>query len=248
MWGRPHDRRSRRVTDGGSIEPLRALDDLRELVRVDPPSGVDAQAIGRGGPSSGSEAPSPPIPDRAARTRQARLGRIAEASGIEDLWTFAVVENDLFLRDCVGAVPGSAELAAVLDALEADGGVPARALTRTRRVLVFRPRTGRGPVLAAAFDRLGDGPGAHAIEILACLGQALAAAEPVAPAPEVPGDRTSDEGGELSSALHRRIDGLAAEWIRDAFDRAGGDRVDAARELGVSEEELKRWMSALGFP
>lgn len=233
MWGRPHDRSRRRVADGRSIEPLRALDDLRELVGADP--------------LSGNEAPSRPIPDRAARSRQARLERIARASGVEDLWTFAVVEDDLFLRDCVGAVPGSAELAAVLDALEADGGVPARALTRTRRVLVFPRPTGRGPVLAAAFDRLADGPDPHAIEILACLSQALAMAESAVLDRETPGDRASDPGDEFPSNLHRRIHGLAAEWIRDAFDRAGGDRAEMARELGVSEQELDRWMSSLGL-
>lgn len=159
-----------------------------------------------------------------------------------------MVEDDLFLRDCVGAVPGSAELAAVLDALEAGGGVPARGLTRSRRILVFPPRTEAGPALAAAFDRDRAGPDAHELEILSCLSEALAVAETVDPAPEAPPDRASDQGRELPPALRRRIDGLAAEWIRDALEQAEGDRADAARALAVSEEELDRWMDRLGIP
>lgn len=38
------------------------------------------------------------------------LGRIVETVGAEALWTFAEAAEDLFLRDCVGAVPGDETL------------------------------------------------------------------------------------------------------------------------------------------
>jgi hypothetical protein len=190
--------------------------------------------------------------------RQAGLERVARAAGAQDLWTFALVEDDLFLRDCVGAVPGNEEIAAVVDALEANGSVPARGRARSRRVLVFPPRFGPGPVLAAAIGLDRAEPGPRGLELLACLGEVLGAAEATAgphgvhgSPPETPPPAGSPGGSPEREAavpdpLRRRLDGLAAEIVRDALDRADGDHPAAAVHLGISEDELIGWIGYLG--
>jgi hypothetical protein len=167
--------------------------------------------------------------------RQAGLERVARAAGAQDLWTFAMVEDDLFLRDCVGAVPGRREIAAVMDALEANGSVPARGRALSRRILVFPPCSEAGPVLAAAVHVERSEPDARSIELLACLSEVLATAEAAF------GSRVGNRPEAVPVSLRRRLDGLAAEIVRDALDRADGDHAAAAARLGVSEDELAHW-------
>jgi hypothetical protein len=142
----------------------------------------------------------------------------------------------------------------VVDALEANGSVPARGKARSRRVLVFPPRVGPGPVLAAAIGLDRAEPGPRGLELLACLGEVLGTAEATAgphgaqgSPPETPPPAGSPERqAAVPEPLRRRLDGLAAEIVRDALDRADGDHPAAAAHLGISEEELAGWIGYLG--
>ncbi len=169
--------------------------------------------------------------------RRTELSRLREAMEIEDLWTFAVVEDDLFLRDCIGAVPGDDEIAAVVAALGA-GSENAVEVNTPSRVLVIVPATvATGLVVTAAFNH-DAGTSPVTFELLECLREALLAGE-------LSGDRVGDDGEPMPGSVEDRLERLAADRIRHAMVQAGGDGGRAAEYLGVSSAELARWRKRL---
>lgn len=87
--------------------------------------------------------------------RTAVLARIADAVGAAGLWTFAVVEGDLFLRDCVGAVPSGQAIARIGEAVLRDDGPPPRRPLEVENgsgwTLVCPPLVGSSPVLVTVY-------------------------------------------------------------------------------------------------
>lgn len=113
------------------------------------------------------------------RAREQLLRRVAEAVGAAGLWTFSPVEGDLFLRDCVGAVPSdevTARLVAGVLGGDAPGRGPRELSTPSGRAWVFSPPGNRGLVLVAAYGP-DAGPQPWAEDLLAYLAERLRGAE-----------------------------------------------------------------------
>ncbi|MFP3939014.1 MAG: FHA domain-containing protein [Thermoanaerobaculia bacterium] len=114
------------------------------------------------------------------RARESVLRRVAEAVGAAGLWSFAPVEGDLFLRDCVGAVPSDEVTARVADGVLGDGapedGEPRELATPSGRAWVFPPPDNRGPVLVASYTADAR-PQPWAEDLLAYLAERLRGAE-----------------------------------------------------------------------
>jgi len=184
--------------------------------------------------------------------RRRLLGWVAELLGLEAIWTFAPVEDDLFVRDCVGPVPVDEETAAVLDLLSRrlprararSGPAGVRGETLRPRglrdaqpvVVVFRD-DGQGLVLAA---RLGDRwtLRGRELELLGALAEGLHAVDL---------DDRPEERSRRETALRARLDRAVARAIQEALDRTGGDRLDAAVLLGVEVGRLAREIDRLGL-
>jgi hypothetical protein len=178
------------------------------------------------------------------------LTRVTEVLGFEALWTLAPVEDDLFVRDCAGPVPVREETAAVLD-LHArrrsrQGAGAAGVGCETARipglrdgrpvVVVFR-NDGEGLVLAA---RLGERSplATREVEILGALAEALHWADQ---------EHRPEERSRRDEALRARLDRAVARAIREALDRTGGNRRDAAALLGVEMVRLAHEIDRLGL-
>lgn len=183
--------------------------------------------------------------------RQATLDRTAEAFGLEALWTFVAVEDDLFLRDCAGPVPESDESDAVLGLLgrrdygvrRGSGGVRGETIRGAGRrllVVVFRD-DGKGLVVAGRLGRRRVVRGRD-LEVLGTLGEALRTADLA----ERPG-ALAEETSARQERLLGRLDRAAARAIREALDRVGGDRRQAAELLEVELGLLVREMDRLGL-
>ena len=108
--------------------------------------------------------------------RTAVLAGIADAVGAVGLWTFAVVEGDLFLRDCVGAVPEGEAVARIGDAVLRDGGGPPRRPVEIEGAagwtLVCPPLAGGTPVVVTRHPR-DRRPEPWATDLLAHLAERL---------------------------------------------------------------------------
>lgn len=119
-------------------------------------------------------------PESDQRERDRVLRKVAEAVGAARLWTFSPVEGDLFLRDCVGAVPSAEETArlaaGVLGGDVPEGGAPRELSTPSGRAWVFPPPGGRGPVLVAAYGPQ-QAPEPWADDLLAYLADRLGQTE-----------------------------------------------------------------------
>ena len=106
------------------------------------------------------------------------LGRIVEAIGAEALWTFAEAAEDLFLRDCVGAVPGDETLERIESArrrLAEAGGRGVEGIgfeTRTVTGLLFRPAEDE-VLVAVLFPAGEERPPAWVSELLEHLTRKL---------------------------------------------------------------------------
>lgn len=112
------------------------------------------------------------------------LARSARAVGADGLWTFAVVEGDLFLRDFVGAVPSAEAIAevtgSVLGGEDRDDSVgpPAPIELQGPRgpILACPPPDGEGLLLVAAFPP-DHGPAPWVPDLLVHLAEGLRRAE-----------------------------------------------------------------------
>jgi len=205
MWGRAQDSEER-ADHRRPLPPLTVVEDLESL----------------GGGLSEEQ-------------RQIVLARLSRLIGATDLWSFVKVEDDFFLRDCVGAVPDAEEISTVTDAQAASKRWPGEDDGSGRRVVVHPPVAGSGLVLAAAFGRGGVLGGARGQEIFDCLATALVAEEMSAP-----------YSSELGARLKTQLTLLAERLIHDALSLAGGNRDRAAALLGVPRRELERLDPATG--
>jgi hypothetical protein len=108
--------------------------------------------------------------------RTAVLARIAEAVGAVGLWTFAVVEGDLFLRDCVGAVPSEAAVGRIGETVLREEGPPARRPVELADpsgwTLICSPAAGAAPVLVTVHPP-GRRPEPWAADLLIHLAERL---------------------------------------------------------------------------
>lgn len=193
MWGRAEDTDPRAHPDR-VLPPLAVVGDLASLGH-----GLDQEA------------------------RQTVLTRVARWIGASDLWSFVRVEDDLFLRDCVGAVPDAGEIARVLDH-SSD-----RADPLDGHLLVHPRVEGVGLVLAAALGEQAPPPTARDREIFDCLASALAAE-----------DATDARSAASRARLRACLGRLTANLIEDALALCDGDRDLAADVLEVSRSELDR--------
>ncbi len=180
------------------------------------------------------------------------LERVIEMLDLEALWTFAAVEDDLFVRDCAGAVPVTEETTAVLDLLLrrvgsgrcSAGGVRGqtvlpRGLRDARPLAVVFRDDGVGLVVAARLTKRSSLRSGE-LELFGVLAEALYAADLA--------DRLEDRAEERfrrTTELRRRLDRLCAREIRDALDLVGGDRLAAAALVGVEPGRLTREMDRL---
>lgn len=177
--------------------------------------------------------------------RRALLARVVEAVGADALWTFAPVEDDLFLRDCVGPLPAEAETA-VLRARSLGGSEIAEVETAGGRLLLFAPADGDGSILAALFGTGTGSPGEWVRELLDHVARRLHAepdgpggtpsdAEPIrrAPLPEphhLPGvllamvARAARQSG-------KRVRGVSRRAVRRLLDRPWPRGLDELEEV-----------------
>lgn len=136
------------------------LSDLELAVTLDPDSAREGSPGPRGA-RSGETAPHwalhlvRDLESLATGATEARrtevLDRIAGAVGASGLWTFAGVEGDLFLRDCVGAVPSEDAVARIAETVLQDppGAArrPAELEDPTGWTLICPPLAGATPVV-----------------------------------------------------------------------------------------------------
>lgn len=108
--------------------------------------------------------------------RTAVLAGVADAVGAVGLWTFAVVEGDLFLRDCVGAVPSGEAISRIGEVVLQDDGPPPRRPVEVEDdvgwMLVCPPLSGSTPVLVTLYPR-GRRPEPWAADLLVHLAERL---------------------------------------------------------------------------
>jgi len=184
------------------------------------------------------------------RERSGLLDRVTRALGFDALWTFAPVEDDLFVRDCAGPVPVDEETAAVLDLLTrrvsgARNGVAGlrgetvqpRGLRNGHPLAVIFRSDGRGLVLVARF---GDRPSLRVreVELLGALTEVLRTVD------------LADQAAVRDLSAHHlngRLDRAEARSIREALRRAAGDWGQAAVLLGVGVDRLAREIARLGL-
>lgn len=161
---RPGDR----VQAGRAVVSLEWVEpgDVELAVAVDPPSSAAAGAAARAVPA-GETAPQwalhlvRDLESLAAGVNEARrteaLARIRDAVGAIGLWTFARVEGDLFLRDCVGPVPSDPEVERIAAAVLEDPDPPARGPVELEGAsgwtLISPPLAGATPVLVTLHPR-----------------------------------------------------------------------------------------------
>jgi hypothetical protein len=123
-------------------------------------------------------------PDADETLRAGVLARAARSVGADGLWTFAVVEGDLFLRDFVGAVPSDEAIAQVAARTLAEDGwrgsdqppEPVEMEGPRGPILACPPPDGEGLLLVASFPP-GRGPAAWVADLLVHLADRLRAAE-----------------------------------------------------------------------
>lgn len=142
-----------------SLEEVRPSD-LEIAVALDP-GGTQVAGATRRGARSGETAPHwalhlvRDLESLAAGATEVRrtavLAGIADAVGATGLWTFAVVEGDLFLRDCVGAVPSDQAISCVAETVLQDATAlprhPVEIQDRVGWMLICPPLAGAAPVL-----------------------------------------------------------------------------------------------------
>ena len=173
--------------------------------------------------------------------RAALLERVVEAVGAEALWTFAPVEDDLFLRDCAGPLPGEEEAAAArehalgrerLAEIEAGAG----------RLLLCAPEDDEGGILVARFG-VGAAPPADWVRELldhvarrlrAVPGQRRSAGLP--PRDHLPGALLALVAGAARRA-GKRVPGVSRRALRMLLDRrwpGGLEEVEEVVERAVA--------------
>lgn len=191
--------------------------------------------------------------------RERVLHRVAEAVGAAGLWTFAPVEGDLFLRDCVGAVPSDEVTARLADGVLGDeapeDGEPRELSTPYGRAWVFPTPRNRGPVLVASYSAAAQ-PEPWAEDLLAYLAERLRAAESGLTPEEVEiylpplVTRASSRGGKTVRGVSRR----ALELLLDhpwperlgELERAVEDAVGRCPDGGALEAAHFRGLQAPG--
>lgn len=108
--------------------------------------------------------------------RTAVLAGIADTVGAVGLWTFAVVEGDLFLRDCLGAVPSGEAVASIGEVVLRNDEPPPRRPVGIEHdsgwLLVCPPLAGSSPVLVSLYPR-GRRPEPWAADLLVHLAERL---------------------------------------------------------------------------
>lgn len=186
--------------------------------------------------------------------RRRLLGRVVDLLGLDALWTFMPVEDDLFVRDCVGPVPTGEESAAVIELLwrrlefgrRVRGGVrgetihPRDSVDPVSLAVVYRD-DGGGLVMAARL-RKGQALRRNGLELMAALGVALLSIDQASRV----GERTEDRN-RRRELLRKRLDRVVARAIREVLGNSGGDRLEAAALLGVEADRLEREIARLGL-
>lgn len=123
-------------------------------------------------------------PDADETRRAGVLARTARSVGADGLWTFAMVEGDLFLRDFVGAVPSDEAIARVAARTLAEGGwrsaeplpEPVEMEGPRGPILACPPPDGEGLLLVASFPPE-RGPAGWVADLLVHVAERLRSAE-----------------------------------------------------------------------